>query len=102
MPEITPETVLAAVATAFQLSVDDLVGISRKRSVSVARQVAMFLMRHHIGLSLNKIGLAFGGKDHTTVLYSCEKVAQMQREDPILSRQIQDIAEQLYLTNRSL
>ncbi len=102
MPEITPEAVLAAVADSFQLSVDDLIGISRKRSVSVARQVAMFLMRHHIGLSLNKIGLTFGGKDHTTVLYSCEKVEQMQREDPILSRQIQDIAEQLYLTNRPI
>ncbi|WP_026100741.1 chromosomal replication initiator protein DnaA [Synechococcus sp. PCC 7336] len=93
--EVTPNVVIETICEEYKLSEADLKGNSRKREISQARQVAMFLMRHYTDLSLPKIGEAFGGKDHTTVIYSCEKVAQMQKKDPQLARQIQQLGDRL-------
>ncbi|MGL4376047.1 MAG: chromosomal replication initiator protein DnaA, partial [Microcoleaceae cyanobacterium] len=80
--EVSPESVLLAVVDEFKVSMEELKGNSRRREISTARQVAMYLMRHHTDLSLPKIGEVFGGKDHTTVLYSCEKISQLKNTDP--------------------
>ncbi|MEN9202095.1 MAG: chromosomal replication initiator protein DnaA [Thermostichus sp. DG_1_6_bins_120] len=93
--EITADMVVKVVCEEFGIDRESLLGTSRKREISQARQIAMFLMRHHANLSLPKIGDYFGGKDHTTVLYSCEKVAQLQRESLQFERQLQNLAERL-------
>lgn len=73
---ITAEQVQRAVAEHFDVRIADLRGRSRQRQVVHPRQVAMYLCKELIpSLSLSDIGEAFGGKDHTTVLYSCEKVS---------------------------
>ncbi|MEM6446690.1 MAG: chromosomal replication initiator protein DnaA [Cyanobacteria bacterium P01_D01_bin.123] len=95
--DITPESVFDVICEEFNLSAEDLLGSSRKRDISQARQIAMYLMRHHTGLSLPKIGEAFGGKDHTTVLYSCDKVTQQQKKNPQLARQLQQLSDRLRL-----
>ncbi len=92
---ITPEIIISVVCEEFGIDRESLLGSSRRRDISQARQVAMFLMRHHTHLSLPKIGEYFGGKDHTTVLYSCEKVAQLQRENLQFERQLQNLVERL-------
>ena len=63
--EASPKSVLVAVSEALKIPIDDLKGASRRREISLARQVGMYLMRQHTDLSLPKIGEEFGGKDHT-------------------------------------
>ncbi len=91
----SPKMIILAVAETFGISVEDLKGTSRRRDISNARQVGMFLMRQHTGLSLPKIGEEFGGKDHTTVLYSCEKVSDLQKSDPNIAQSLRQLRDHL-------
>jgi chromosomal replication initiator protein len=93
---LEPRQVLAAVASVFGLSLDDLLGRSRSRDIALPRQVAMYLMREEINSSLPQIGEVLGGRDHTTVMYACEKVADLIERDDHLRRQVLQIREQLY------
>lgn len=95
----SPQTVIMAVADGFGISIDELKGQSRRREISLARQVGMYLMRQHTGLSLPKIGEEFGGKDHTTVIYSCEKVADLQRTDPNLAQTLRQLSDRINLAS---
>lgn len=72
---VTMETIQRAVAERFDVRISDLRGRSRQRQIAFPRQIAMYLSKELIpALSLNEIGEAFGGKDHTTVLYACQKI----------------------------
>jgi len=93
--EVSPESVLLAVVDEFKVSMEELKGNSRRREISTARQVAMYLMRHHTDLSLPKIGEVFGGKDHTTVLYSCEKISQLKNTDPNLAQMLRQLSDRI-------
>ena len=97
----SPEIILHQVAETFKVSVDDLKGNSRRREISVARQIGMYLMRQHTDLSLPRIGEEFGGKDHTTVIYSCEKIGQLQQKDPELSQTLSQLSDRINLASKS-
>ncbi|NET10930.1 MAG: chromosomal replication initiator protein DnaA [Symploca sp. SIO2B6] len=99
--EVTPDTVMLAVAETLNVSVDDMKGSSRRREVSSARQLGMYLVRQHTGLSLPKIGEVFGGKDHTTVLYSCDKISKQLTKNPELNRTIKQVNDRLSLSSAS-
>ncbi|MCX8065265.1 MAG: chromosomal replication initiator protein DnaA [Candidatus Hydrogenedentes bacterium] len=74
---ITPEFIIGVVADRFGVKAYDLKGRSRKRQYVIPRQMAMYLCRELIpGITLSQIGEVFGGKDHTTVLHSCERIEQ--------------------------
>lgn len=73
---ITVEKIQRLVANYFNLTVSDLKGKRRTREVSLPRQVAMALARELTEASLPAIGEAFGGRDHATVIYSCQKVQE--------------------------
>jgi chromosomal replication initiator protein len=75
---LTVAQVQEAVANYYDLKVADLLSKSRKRQVTLARQIAMALCRRHLQLSLPEIGRAFGGRDHTTVLASVRKIAGLE------------------------
>lgn len=95
---ITIDQVQRAVADHFDVRIADLHGRSRQRQIVKPRQMAMYLCKELIpSLSLNDVGEAFGGKDHTTVLYACEKVS-VEIRDSSTSRQM---VEQLTKTIRS-
>jgi chromosomal replication initiator protein len=93
--EITPQDILAIVSKHFNVSIEDMKSSSRRREISTARQMGMYLMRHHTDLSLPKIGDVFGGKDHTTVLYSCDKIEQQKLTNAEIVRTIRLLAEQI-------
>ncbi len=99
--EASPEAVIMAVAEAFDVSVEDMKGSSRRREISVARQVGMYLMRHHTDLSLPKIGEEFGGKDHTTVMYSCEKISQLKESDPSMAQTLRQLSDRINMASQS-
>lgn len=99
--EASPEAVMITVAEALNVSIEDLKSSSRRREISWARQICMYLMRQHTDLSLPRIGEEFGGKDHTTVLYSCEKIAQMRESDPALEQNLRQLSDRINLFCRA-
>ena len=73
--EVTPQSIMQTVADYYAISVNDLICHSRRREITIPRQIAMYLTREMTNLSLPQIGQVFGNRDHTTVLHGCEKVA---------------------------
>ncbi len=73
---LTPERILSTVGERFGVKSEAIMGKRRTQIVALPRQVAMYLMRQLTDLSLAEIGRIFGGRDHTTVLYACDRVAQ--------------------------
>ena len=93
--DVKPGAVVDMVAKTFNLSVDRLLSPDRSHDVALPRQIAMYLMRE-TNVSLPQIGLALGGRDHTTVMYACEKVADLLERDDRLRTQVGQIRRQLY------
>jgi chromosomal replication initiator protein len=94
--EVAPDQVLRMVSDAFGITVDQILARDRSRSVALPRQIAMYLLREEAQISLPQIGEVLGGRDHTTVMYGCEKVADLLEQDDRLRRQVVDIRDQLY------
>ena len=99
--QVSPETILMAIADVFNVSLEDLKGNSRRREISWSRQIGMYLMRQHTDLSLPRIGEEFGGKDHTTVMYSCDKIAQLREKDATLAQTLRQLSDRINLTSRT-
>ena len=93
--DIKPDAVVDLVARTFNLSVEQLLSPDRSHDVVLPRQIAMYLMRE-TNVSLPQIGQALGGRDHTTVMYACKKVADLLESDDRLRRQVVQIRQQLY------
>lgn len=79
---LTPERILSVVSEHFRVALDQLCGRRRTQGVVLPRQVAMYMLRQLTELSLAEIGQLFGGRDHTTVIYACERVASQMHADP--------------------
>jgi chromosomal replication initiator protein len=94
--EIGPDDVVRKVAESFGVAVDRIMSRERSREVALPRQIAMYLLREESNISLPQIGEALGGRDHTTIMYGCDKVADMLERDDRLRRQVIDIRQQLY------
>jgi len=92
---IEPSGIIKATADYFSISVESLKGKRRTNVIVVPRQVAMYLCRILTERPLTDIGKAFGGRDHTTVLYACDRVKDMMENDHEIRRAVGDIQEQL-------
>jgi len=79
------------VAQFFQLKVSDLKSKKRSRDISIPRQIAMYICREFTQASLPEIGRQFGGKDHTTVIFSYRKVSGMLNENKEMGKKVQEI-----------
>jgi chromosomal replication initiator protein len=95
----SPETIMTAIVETYGISIEELKSNSRRREISLARQIGMYLMRQHTALSLPKIGEEFGGKDHTTVMYSCEKVSVLETNDPDVAQQLRQLSDRINLAS---
>jgi chromosomal replication initiator protein len=83
------------VATEWGVSVEGLQAKSRSRAVTVPRQVAMFLSREILGLQLVEIGQAFGGRDHSTVIHSLDRVSSLLKDNAEFRARVERLRESL-------
>ena len=75
-----------------------MIGESRKQPLARQRQIAMYVCREHTGLSLPKIGAAFGGRDHTTVMHAVDKITGLIQSDKLVFNDVSAITQQLRIT----
>jgi len=92
---ITSDFIQEKVAEAFLLKIDDLKAKKRTKNVVFPRQIAMYLCRDMTNLSLPKIGEVFGGRDHTTVIHSCDKINSLLLKDPSVQEIVNKIKNRL-------
>ncbi len=93
---ITSEQVQRAVAEHFDVRIADIRGRSRQRQIVQPRQLGMYLCKILIpSMSLNEIGEAFGGKDHTTVIYACEKVGREAKSQPHMRQLLEQLTKRI-------
>ena len=88
---INHNTIIKVVSRYYDISPDQMITQKRSRDVSYPRQVAMFLCRELTGMSLPKIGQVFGGRDHTTVMHACDKIAGEMDQSADLRRAITEL-----------
>jgi chromosomal replication initiator protein len=85
---LSPFAIQQAVAKEWAVTTEGLRSKTRTKNLTVPRQVAMFLMRELLGMQLVEIGANFGGRDHSTVIHSLERVSAMMREEPGFSQRV--------------
>jgi chromosomal replication initiator protein len=89
----TIANIIKTVAGYYDIKVSDIKSKRRTRDISIPRQIAMFLCREHTKSSLPEIGRQFGGKDHTTVIFSYKKISGLVKENKDLKVSIQEIID---------
>ncbi len=94
-PQVNVDQIMASTADYFGVTLEDLRGHSRSRVLVNARQVAMYLCRELTELSLPRIGQAFGGRDHTTVMHADRKIRQQMAERRSLFNQIAELTNRI-------
>jgi chromosomal replication initiator protein len=92
---ITIDAIQKAVAERLQIRQAQLKEKSNTKKVVFPRQVAMYLAKELTTASLPEIGRAFGGKHHTTVIHSIQKIEQMRKVDPDLNRLLHTLMDSL-------
>jgi chromosomal replication initiator protein len=91
-----PKKVIEIVADFYQLKEKDLITSSRKQEIVKPRQIAMYLLREELKSSYPYIGQKLGGKDHTTVIHACEKIAKELKVNKNLEDELQEIREKMF------
>lgn len=89
--EVTPEVIQKTVADYFSLDVEKLQSTTRVRQVVMARQISMFLVKNYTDKSLKAIGNLFGGRDHSTVLYSIKTVQDLMETDDEVKKTMEEL-----------
>ncbi|MEK7377210.1 MAG: chromosomal replication initiator protein DnaA [Candidatus Margulisiibacteriota bacterium] len=94
-PQITIDVIKKAAVLYYSLKIEDMTAKTRTKEIATARQVAMYLARELTNASLPKIGSAFGGRDHTTVIHACEKIKMLIKENQEISGAVNAIMAKL-------
>lgn len=96
--EITLDFIQKLVAEHFGVTMDKIQGKTRKRSIVIARQLSMFLAKKLTDKSLKSIGEMFGGRDHSTVIYSCKTVQDLMETDAIFKDTVTDLEKKIKMS----
>lgn len=95
---LTAESIIWTVSQYYEIPQTEMIGASRRQPLARQRQVAMYVCREHTGLSLPKIGAAFGGRDHTTVMHAVDKITGLIQSDKMVFDEVSAITQQLRTT----
>jgi chromosomal replication initiator protein len=90
-----PKSVMEKITDFYGINIDDVKKKTRKKEIVHPRQVIMYILREDLDISFPTIGEHLGGRDHTTVIHSYEKVKKSIETDPVLEREIEEIRELL-------
>ncbi len=93
--EVTPEVIQRTVADYYNLEVENLASATRRRHVVLARQISMFLVKQYTEESLKSIGRMFGGRDHSTVLYSIKTVKDLMETNDEIRKSLGDLERKI-------
>ncbi len=88
---VTPELIMQVVCEQYGVSNDDMLSKKRSRDIALPRQIAIYLCREMTQLSTTNIGVAFGGRDHTTVMHGCDKISDMIRDDFSFRKRVEEL-----------
>lgn len=88
--EITPELIVAHCAKFYNFTPNELYSDNRKKEISTARKITMFVIREILGMSFPKIGAMFG-KDHSTAMYAIKSVEEKMSKDPVMKVNINEL-----------
>ena len=83
--------IMQTVSDYYSVTLSELVGPTRKREVTVPRQVAIYLTREMTGMSLPQIGEVFGGRDHTTIMHSCKVMENAINKDSSMKNLVNSV-----------
>lgn len=90
---VTPSIIMDVVAKKCGVTVDDLLSKKRNREIALPRQIAIYICRELTDMSTTNIGKEFGGRDHTTVMHSCDKVSDQIKADHSFKKKIDELVE---------
>ncbi len=90
---VTPKIIIDTVARRYDIPAEDILSKKRNREIAVPRQVAIYICRELTDLSTTNIGREFGNRDHTTVMHSCDKVAEQMKSDIAFRKRIEELIE---------
>lgn len=93
---VTSDNIIDAVTSYFNVKMADMRSKKRTKSISLPRQVAMYLLRERMSMSLQEIGSIFGGRDHSTVLHAVNSIADKNKESREIQLIISTIEKELY------
>jgi chromosomal replication initiator protein len=93
--QVSTDDVMTLVTTEFAITARELIGKGRTQTVSLPRQIAMFLLREHTECSLEDVGRAFGNRDHTTVLYAVTKIRERAQKDRLFKELLDGLSARL-------
>ncbi len=92
---LTADSIISTVSQYYEIPRAEMTGSSRRQPLARQRQVAMYVCREHTGLSLPKIGAAFGGRDHTTVMHAVDKITGLIQTDKRVFDDVSAITQEL-------
>jgi chromosomal replication initiator protein len=93
--QVSVDDVMTLITSEFAITARELTGKSRTQTVSLPRQIAMFLLRDHTESSLEDVGRIFGNRDHTTVLYAVNKIRERSQKDRNFKELLDGLANRL-------
>jgi chromosomal replication initiator protein len=96
--EISVDNIKKLVADHFEVPVEKLHGKTRKRTIVIARQLSMYLAKNFTSSSLKTIGSNFGGKDHSTVIYSIKAIQDLMDTDSLFKDTVNQLEKKVQLT----
>ena len=89
--KVTAELIIEVVARQYGLEPSDITGKKRSREIATPRQIAMYVCREMTSLSTTSIGIAFGGRDHTTVMHGCDKIGEAMKGDFAFKKRVEEL-----------
>ena len=93
--KVTAELIMQTVSDYYSVTLNEMVGPTRKREITIPRQVAIYLTREMTGMSFPQIGTVFGGRDHTTIMHSWKVMESNMKSDPGMKSLVDKVKRQV-------